>query len=155
MSKLPEDHPKVAFWSNDDGDEDLQHEDINDAIEEYLDRRAPSPPAKTLEEFWDSIPEEVTVYGYARRAVTEDDRVSLSLRTIDRLIEMVEDELGGRDQPSLPFRDDMKIAARTFVDAVLAEYTPWRCDVVCERTIDAHAWVKEHAADWLEGLVAS
>lgn len=152
MSKLPEDAPGVTFWSHDDGDGDLQHEDIDDAIEAYLDALAPSPPAKTLEEFWESIPDDVTVYGYARNKLDDALRAALAAHALSYLIEWIEDDHGGGNEPSLVATTEMKVAARTFVDSVLAGYEPWRCELVCERTIDAHAWVREHAAGWFEDL---
>lgn len=113
------------------GDEELTHEDMNDAIADVLDAA-------------DELPETLEIQGFARVKVT-----LLGNDILENILESLDDKYGGRGEDAEPTRE-MGAAAEIFTNAILEEYVPWRCEAVISKTIDVNKWVKEHAPHWLD-----
>jgi hypothetical protein len=114
------------LWGSAD-DETLAYSDadevfasmVNDMLPEELDREATAYQFKRVE-----IPR-----GY--------------FNPLERLLEDLDDEFGGED-PSEP-TEAMKAAEQAFIDAVLKDYVPWRCDPTGEKvTVNLLEWAKEN-----------
>ncbi len=119
--------------------EHITHQHPDDAIERYVAAGEPDEPIQQGEA--------VTLYGFApapKPSVADVVEWSGPLR---HLIESLDDdhELGGDDAQEVS--DGMREAERTFVEAVLADYTVRRCEVVGRKEIDLHAWCKVHYPD--------
>ncbi len=123
-----------TLWSCDNGDENLTHGDIHDAIEKELEDRD-DPLIGTL-----------TVYGYAR--MTPDVERPAN-RVVDDLIEHLDEDYGSPDDAT-EVTASMRAASRTFVQAILSEYSVWGCEEVCQREVDVADWVQRHRPDWLK-----
>lgn len=131
---MPEQEPD--FWDACER-ERLTYEDIDDAIEEYLDQLAPG-----------KLPETVEVKGYVRREPSISEYEGAML---ENLIERLDEEYGDPDAyHATPASENMKAAELVFIKAVLAEYESWQCEPVITKEIDALAWVREHRPEWLE-----
>jgi hypothetical protein len=124
--------------------EDLQHSDINDAIEEYLDLFLEQK--MTPEEVLAALPETVDVKGYARRTVDRKGLYPLAL-----LLETLDDEYGGNEAAKKTYPSaKMLEAEKAFLDVVLSEYAPYWCEPVTEKTVNTKEWIEEYRPDWLE-----
>lgn len=133
----------AIYWDC-NGDENLTYSDINDAVEAYLDARL--DPKMTPEEVLGSLPETVEVTGYARRTV---DRKELQPLTL--LLEYLDDEYGGNEAAEKTYPSDKMLEAeKAFLNVVLAEYSPYWCEPVAEKTINTKEWIEEYRPDWLE-----
>jgi hypothetical protein len=133
-----------VFWDCSDGSE-LSHTDEDDAIEAYLDAMLDSKmtPAEVLA----TLPEMVTVYGFAHDELVGCE--AWAEIALESLIECIDDEYGNPDKMTQATKG-MLDAARAFVTAVVADYAPWRCSKVAEKTIEVEPWIREHRPDWLE-----
>ena len=125
------------FWGE-PGDDQLHHTTIDDAVEAILDDSGEA--AGTL-----------VVHGYRRREVDETMRARLADRAIEALLERLDlyEDLGDPEDGT-KHTAGMKAAARTFVDAVAAEYDVWACEAVLAVEVDIAEWVKENAPHWLD-----
>lgn len=122
------------FWECDEYAEGYVHKTPDEAIEYYLDAVS-------------RYPETVTVYGYARvQKLYEPDPVAI----LECVLDGLDEEYGGEEAADPT--EAMLAAARTFVDAVMAEYVPWSCERVegAEMVVNVHDWIVKHRPDWPE-----
>jgi len=127
------DETPVLWDCNEDPPEQLQHENDDAAIEDYLDGLDP-------------LPATVEVHGYARDGLpSAQQRKAWAASLVEQLLEWIDDEHGdpdgGTDYETEPACVDI---ALEMVDKALEGYVVWRCHKVCTRTVDVQAWVKEH-----------
>jgi hypothetical protein len=133
-----------AFWTCDDTVERLDHEDKDDAIEEYLDGLL--GPHMTVAEVIAALPEELEVFGYARMEAT----LPYHTHPLEDLLLALDEEYGDPDGPDREPTPEMIEAEKAFLAVVLEEYQPWACEQVCTETVNTMEWVKTHRTDWLE-----
>jgi len=145
------------FWSCDDGAESLSHTDRDEAIEEHLDSFWPpykGREADRIADFLAGLPKEMSVFGYVRTKVTENDL------DVDAILEasvgrLEEDELGDPDGETWDERmsaDQVKAvkdAAQHLIAVIIENYVPWSCEQTVEEKFDPRAWVVEHHPEWL------
>lgn len=129
---------EVVYWDCEDGVENLLFTNISEAVAFAYDRSRHEER---------HAPKTVTVYGYARIPAPQDPL--LADRVVRWLLSEIDDtyrpvtghnaeiECGQnfREPPTKP-RAAQTAAARVFVNAVLADYVPWGCEVVVERTVN-------------------
>ena len=133
----------VVFWSCDDGEEQLSCEDPDEAIEEFCDGWL--NPTMTPEQVLEVLPEEVTIYGFARMKP-----FLLENESLDHLLEVLDEEYGDPDGGSTEPTKAMIEAEKKFHDVVISEYESWACKQVCERTVNTKEWILKNRPDWLE-----
>ncbi len=141
-----------TFWTCDDSAEYLDHSDQEAVIEEFLDNffEMREPTSKGLAR----MPEKVTVYGYSRRKLDDDEPALDPNAIIERILEDLDEEYGSPagDHELLSETDMAVIKER--VDSLIAEvrarYYPFACEQTHEVEVDTKAWIKEHREDWLE-----
>lgn len=119
-------------WEESD---ELRWSDPDEAVESKLDEMD--------REQW---PEEVTVYAWKRMEVERLPRlIDFALQAI---LDDLDEDYGDPEEATEP-TEAMLAAARAFVDAVIAEYTVWRCEPCGQQTVAVLPWVHEHRPDWL------
>lgn len=102
----------MDFWDCMES-EVLTHTELNDALEDYLGE---------LNE-----PYEVTVTGYRRGALSENEWALDPDRLIENVYEALDDEHNSGDNPSEPTPAVIE-AAKQFLAVVRREYEPWNCE---------------------------
>jgi len=127
---------KIVFWGDKD-DEHLTFAEMDDAIESILDG---------MDDI-NALPETIDVCGFARM---EPNAKSEAVRVLERTLSDLDQEYGNPDGNYTKATDSMQEAAKTFVAAVLDEYTVWACDIVKRETVNVQAWIKENRPDWIE-----
>jgi hypothetical protein len=118
----------------------LTNTDPDEAIQEYLDHLEP--------EDW---PQTITVMVYTRDVVSAKERQAFAERTLESLIEGLDEDYGSPDSYT-DITPTMKAAAEAFVNAVLEDYNVWNCthqqkDDIEEDTV---AWIRKNCEHWLE-----
>lgn len=134
----------IAYWSCRDDLERLSDEDMDEAIEAYLD------DLWERDQEWASykshLPEKLSVYGWKRIKVNAD----MLWEPLEDVLDRIDEEYGDPDGDGQDITDKMKEAQRVFLEAVAAEYKCWACEVACTREIDPLEWIKEHRPDWMK-----
>jgi hypothetical protein len=132
-----EDHQQLTRMSSTSRHqpECLQHDDIDDAIEDYL-------------EWSGDISNTIEVVGYARVVPTNDGQ-----RSLWTLLEDLDEELGSKDDVITP-TPRMIEAAAAFAKVVCSEYVSWQCEEVTRQTVDVGEWICKHHPEWLEAREA-
>lgn len=125
----------VVFWGA-EGAEELQHESADDYIEWVISGTG-------------ELHGTMTVAAWRRMPLGDITRDMWASWALERLVNDIDEEHG---DPNWSTRetDGMRAAARAFVDAVLAEYKVWACEIVALVEVDVHRWVQTHHPDWLE-----
>jgi len=148
------------FYSCDDDVETLTHTDIDEAIEDYLDRFWPAAwefkdkERERIAVFLGALPNEIEVYGYARMEF-EDHHLDAEC-LLQRIFEHIEeDELGdpdGRDFEDAFSDKGARVveAAKKLVNEIRDTYEPWACDIVQTTKFNPIDWIREHRPDWLD-----
>jgi len=126
---------EIVFWDL-DGVENLSHRNQNDAIESIL-------------ECGDQCDGTLEICGFARMKTPDPEKWAHEL--LDHAIEDLDCnyDLGSMDDTS-DSTPEMMSAARAFAKAILKDYTPWRCEIVKQETIDVAAWIIKNRPDWAE-----
>lgn len=134
------------FWDCGDG-ERLQHDDIDDAIEDELDKLydCSKTPKQNLEE----LPEEIEVYGFCRAEIDEQARQILVRSIMEMLMESLCGEYGDPDDTKDPPLGTEEWT-RKLVDHVADRFDVWRCEQCCTRTTNVRKWIEENRPEWLE-----
>lgn len=125
----------VAYWTCDEYEEALQYEDIDEAVEAWLDQ---------ADIDWDDEDATVTVYGFARMEVSWCPEFMLE-RALEDIDEDHADPNGKGTKPT----PAMIAAAEAFARVLESEYESWACEQVTTREVPVLAWVREHAPHWL------
>lgn len=129
------------FWSCDDTVEQLSHSEMDDAIEEHLDKFRPMHHEHGRDEaartaaFVAALPEKITVYGYERMEVPANALDAQDV--IDEFVQRPEDN---------EWAGQLKRLGEV-VD--VANYVPWGCEQTTEVEVVVLDWVKEHRPEWL------
>lgn len=123
----------ATFWGQED-QERMSAMDIDEAVEEELDRRHPDP-----------LEGEIEVLGYATMVV-----VLSAASHLDRFLEDLDSNYGDPDGYGTSPTPEMVAASEVFVAAVIADYKVWTVEPVVCVTVDVPAWVREHHPEWLE-----
>lgn len=124
---------KIEFWSCEDP-ELLTHTEMDDAIEDFLGNVCDNP-----------LSAEITVTGYvSMKAVVGH----LDNYALEGLLNSLDEIYGGEDFSEAT--ENMRVAAKTFVEAVLAEYTVTACKPVLDKKINVMDWVTEYEPQWLK-----
>ena len=118
---------RAWFWGPPDS-EQLDHEDLDEAIEEYLDDAHPDRP------------DEIEVAGYARMAVGAGEWPD-ARDLVEHVLQNVDEEHGDPDGDGAAITEPMLAAAREFLAVVAAEYVPWACEEVVRVRVDVVAWL--------------
>lgn len=121
------------FWGYED-DELLTAGDLNECIEDKLDAMHPEP--------W---PETITLCGFVPKTVKAGPWAE---DILERTLEWIDDNYGPPDDYTV-VTTRMQQAAKEFEAAILSEYFVWRCEKVCEETVNCQEWVAEHCPHWL------
>lgn len=118
--------------------ETLTHDNVDDAVEEFLDATEAS--------MW---PETLTVAAHQNVTIEDSYAESLADWALEHMLESLDEEYGGEDYTDPTPK--MKDAALAFARAVVSEYSPWRCERVPAEDIevDVAAWVHEHNPEWI------
>jgi len=130
------DEREIIAWSCNREEEHLTYDDMDDAIEAYLDDFGPTG---------ERTPKTVTVYGFARMELKRAE-----CRVLADLLERLDEEYGDPDGDWGVATTAMEEAEKHFIDVVLAEYCPWACEAVKEVTVDTNEWIKEHRPNWIK-----
>lgn len=116
---------EIVFWTCNEWDDELSHDDPHDAIEDYLDMIHPDP-----------IPETVIIYGFKRIEV----KIPASLWPLHDLVERLDEEWGSPHYYDPANYDprvtkNMKLAEEMFISIVEREYVPWACEKATQMTV--------------------
>jgi len=136
---------EIEYWSVGE-QERLSHETIDEAVEWFLD--GVGGGMEGLRPFMVST---VDVIGYARMEPGVDFLESCLL---EHALEALDEEHGDPDGGSDEATEAMKAAEKVFIQAILAEYTPWTCEQVCTTEVNVGEWVRKHQPGWLVELAA-
>lgn len=123
---------KIDFWTHNPDQEQLDYEDIDDAVQACLDE---IPKGEE--------PEDVQMYGFARE--NPPDAALEAKCILEVLIEALDDEYGDPEGGPSEVTPAMEAAAKEFVEKVLADYRVWRCRLVGSKTINLKAWMEEQS----------
>jgi len=136
--------PKISYWSCRDDLERLSDEDMDEAIEAYLD------DLWERDQEWASyasyLPETLSVYGWKRIKIKPE----MLWEPLEDVLERLDEEFGDPDGEGFQITDKMKEAQQAFLATVAAEYKCWACEVAITKEIDPVAWIKEHRPDWMK-----
>lgn len=141
----PEEEKEADFWTCDEDAERLTYEDMDEAIEYFLDDLL--SPKMTAQEVVDVLPKTIEVYGYVRDTIKPE---SYKGHVLEWFLETLDEEYGDPDGDLNDPTPGMQEAERVFIEAVLKEYVAWPCKKICTKTINTLKWVKENNPDWLE-----
>ena len=125
----------ATFWGQED-QERIGATDIDEAIEEELERRHPDP-----------LEGEVEVWGYATRKLNAANEAKAVL---ERLLESWDCDYGDPDGNGTDPTPAMVAASEAFISAVIADYKVWTVEPVVRVTVDVPVWVREHCSELLE-----
>lgn len=145
-----------VFWTCDDGAERLSHDDLLDAVEEYIDGFL-SPGCDTEAILRDQV-SPLTIFGYTRCEVTDGHLEQLADDLAERLAELVgEDEWGDPDGNHEVLSDENRKAIEARFAAVLREerhrIVPWACEVTQTVEVEGDelvAMVREISPSWFD-----
>jgi hypothetical protein len=131
-----------AFWTADcyDCEEDAERltaSDPDEAVAMWLDRL----------DVTDKFPT-VTVWAFKRNEIGKDLDAG---RVLEEILERLDEEHGDPDEATEPSRA-MTDAAKLLCDTIRAEYRVWSCAAVAHATVDAEAWCRANAPEWLEQI---
>lgn len=117
----------------------LTHNNIDDAVEEFLDA--------TEATLW---PRSLTVVAYHQRTVSDSYTKSLADWAMEHMLDLLDEEFGGEEYTDPT--PTMKDAALAFARAVVSEYKPWRCERAPLEDVDVDVadWVCKHNPEWIE-----
>lgn len=139
---------ECAFYSCDESVEEYTnsdpHEEIAKTLDSVLRPATPDVLAALKSAFGGEI---LTVYGYTRRKLDANEPDPAAV--LERVIEDLDDEYGGGDDPT-DITAAMQDAAAAFVAVIRAEYQVWQCEQTHSAQVNIEAWVREHRPDWLE-----
>lgn len=127
---------ECAFWDARES-EVLEHRDIHDAVEDYVEGMGELPADDEAT---------VRVTGCNQRSAAGFLDGSVLEYALERLDQEFSDPEGEYTEPTAA----MKAAEAAFISAVLAEYHVWTCDEVVDVDVPILPWVREHRPDWLE-----
>lgn len=125
---------EAEFYTCFDDEENLLWRDVQDAVDELMQRFCTDEP----------VPEVATVYAF--------DPIKLSIKDIPEalewMIEILEEEHGdpNGDYPYEP-SDRVRIAHAHLRDALLFDYRPWMCKLVGQFTVRVKDYVDEADPD--------
>lgn len=109
------------YWTCGDG-ERLTHTDIHDAVIDHIDNALYDTP----EPDW---PETVTVVGYAQDVISDRTKQNVAERALETVIEYLDEDYGP-DEGLTGYTDEMREAAKEFIEKIVAEFPVWRCTEV-------------------------
>lgn len=121
----------MSFYSYKDP-ETLTHEDLDDAIVEYLDDNEP--------EEWER---KVTFTRYEHRVISDARKKSLAEGVLESFLELLDEDYGDPESSTTPTAA-MEAAAAELVTAVTAGYKVWACSREESIVVDILDWLKEH-----------
>lgn len=104
----------MSFFSYKDP-EILTHEDLNDAVYEYLEETRP-----------DEWERKIFITQYERIIVSEVEKNTLTEGVLENLLEMLDENYGDPETSTKPSAN-MVLAATTLINTVLSEYHVWKC----------------------------
>ncbi len=132
-------------WSVTD-EEVLMHQDVHDAVEDYLDDLA--SPGDTPESIRQEMIDlgDITVTGYARREVSAKDIGEMAL---DGAAVWLGGEWGPPDGDMTMWSAATKRAALALGKAMQNDFSVWSMEAVETTTVNALEWVKENAGQWI------
>lgn len=153
----PEVLKECLFWTCDDAAERLSHEDLEEAVLEYLEGWS-EKSGPEFEAFLHGIAP-VTVYGYARAPVTDRDLLKWAEWMVEQFAEAIEEdtELGDPDgnHEIFPPEGQQRLTPLVFeaLKQVRSGIEPWACEVVKEVELDGDALVelvRRNQPEWFE-----
>ena len=129
--------PEPRFYGLEDTDR-LTAVSLDEVVQFNLDEWAYGP-----------LPEHLEVCGYTPQAITPN---SYTTRVLGNLIEMLDEEYADPDKvEATKPTQTMKEAEQAFIEAVLAEYKPWLCDLTTRETVHVPTWIRENP-EWLDNF---
>lgn len=134
-----------VFWSCDDGAERLSHNDLGDAVEEYVDGF--NSPNCDVEKILREEVSPLVIYGYTRAEVTDRHLADFANDLADHLAESLdEDEFGDPfDDHQVLAEDDKKAIAERFCTVLREErarFVPWACEVTMRVVVEGDELVR-------------
>jgi hypothetical protein len=133
------------LWCCNDAPEAISAEDVDEAVEEEIERLLEYLPDAEERVALDELPETLTCNGYAPMEPTLP-----AWGPLDRLLEDIDQELGDPSRQRDPKTPRMIEAEAAFLATVLEEYQPWAHEVVATREIDVEAWLRANHPDWIK-----
>ena len=146
--------PEPNFWTCDDAAEQLSCTEMEEAVEEFLDKFfEPREPASAG---LARMPESVTVYGYSRMTLDTSEPSLDPDMILERIVEDLDgngygDPDGNMDPFTKEGMADVMEKGRAFVAAIREHYQPWACEQTHKVDVDVKAWIAENRPDWLKG----
>jgi hypothetical protein len=116
----------IEFWSVCEDAEELYHTSIGDALDAYAEDNFLSG---------EEMPKTVEVYGFVRQSKPSVDGLLKWNPVLEEFVERLDEEYGPMDDFT-EITPAMRAAERVFVEAVLAEYSVWRCEMVLKMTVN-------------------
>jgi len=137
---------QVIFWSCDPDIEQLSHEDAEEALEYFID------DLRVGTSFEDSLraAAPVTLYGWARVEMSDNELDGWADCAVEHLVEMMDESVWGDPNGNSEIMGEA--ASKRVQAAVLAalkterdngHLAPWSCEVVEKRELDAATLVAE------------
>lgn len=130
-------HREPKFWAWDDP-ECLTHEDIDDAIADYVENDWP----------WNKEENEVEFCGYVPCLLDETPQ-HMAERMLRYVYENLDDEYGGDAPDSQPPASVVALAERV-AEEVIRTYSVWQCEAVCLKAVNLREWIAKHRPELLE-----
>ena len=119
---------EIVLWECDPDAEHLHHENIDEAVEAYLERMA---------EQGEPIKEgELAVFGYARMEVPVPD----AMWVLESLYAGPWEELLD-PEGDITYSTELVDAAKRFCEEAARLFDPWACEVIHTETVDVAEWI--------------
>lgn len=122
----------VIAWDGLDS-ECMNHEDMDNAIEEVLDDMEP-------------LPETIEVTAFRRERI---GRHWCGMKILDYILESLDEQFGDPDGERMTPTPAMFAAADALWATIEADFVPWACEAVETFEVDVQKWVREVRPDWL------
>lgn len=117
---------EIVYWGKPD-DEELTHEDRDEAIRAILDG-------------YEKLPDTITIAGFKRMDMSSHIKL---LSPLEYCLEILNEEYGrpgGDDDDPTPA---MIEAEERFKKVLEKEYVPYLCDIVRKEDVDVKVWLEE------------
>jgi len=120
---MSKEEPK--FWGI-EGDEVLEHDNIADRLQEYVDYL----------DVGEKVPEEIEMVGFDPiKKFKDDDIQSISDYVLESTLEWLDENYSTCKDESTDPTERMVLAAKEFAKAIIEDYEPWDCEEVCRKTV--------------------
>jgi hypothetical protein len=134
---------EVVFYDCQDS-EVLEHSDLDECVESYLDMLWPEPGNEQPENLLERLPKTITVRSFARMEPAFPDVLAW-------LLEVLDEEHAAPDGDATEPTPAMLAAEDAFLAVMRREYKVWNCEEVGSEEVDVAEWVRANHPEWLRG----